>query len=91
MLTRNLPLTMSFVWVVVVSNLITVAICFLFIQQIAKITFVRAGVLIPPIILLAIILAAVLAPLLQPWFSRLLARRLPLSKDRVEVFAADEP
>ena len=91
MLTRNLPLTMSFVWVVVVSNLITVAICFLFIQQIAKITFVRAGVLIPPIILLAIILAAVLAPLLQPWFSRLLARRLPLSQDRVEVFAADEP
>ena len=43
------------------------------------------------LILLAIILAAVLAPLLQPWFSRLLARRLPLSQDRVEVFAADEP
>jgi TctA family transporter len=55
MLTRNLPLTMSFVWVVVVSNLITVAICFLFIQQIARITFVRAGVLIPPIILLVFV------------------------------------
>lgn len=52
MLTKNLPVTMSFIWVIVVSNIISVAICFLFIGQIAKITFVRAGLVIPPIILL---------------------------------------
>ncbi|MBI4493252.1 MAG: tripartite tricarboxylate transporter permease [Chloroflexi bacterium] len=52
MLTKNLPLTMSFVWVIVVSNVITVALCFIFINQLAKITYIRGGLLIPPIILL---------------------------------------
>lgn len=52
MLTTNLPLTMSFVWMIVVANVITVVVCFLFIRQIAAITYIRGGVLIPPIILL---------------------------------------
>lgn len=55
MLTRNLELTLSFVWIIVVSNVITVTVCFLFIEQIAKITFIRGGLLIPPIILLVYI------------------------------------
>jgi TctA family transporter len=55
MLGRNLPLTMSFVWLIVVSNVITVAICFLFIEQIAKITFVRAALVLPPVLLLVYI------------------------------------
>jgi TctA family transporter len=41
MLTENLPLTMSFVWIIVVCNIISVAICFLFLEQIARITFIR--------------------------------------------------
>ena len=52
MLTDNLPLTMSFVWIIVISNIITVSICFLFLEQIARITFARVGLLIPPIIML---------------------------------------
>src|SRR5688500_18385617 len=52
MLTENLQLTMSFVWVIVISNIITVSICFLFLEQIARITFARVGLLIPPIIML---------------------------------------
>jgi TctA family transporter len=52
MLTDNLPLTMSFVWVIVVSNVVTVLVCFTFLAQIARLTFVRVGLLIPPIILL---------------------------------------
>jgi TctA family transporter len=52
MLTENLPLTMSFVWIIVISNIITVGICFLFLDQIARVTFARVGLLIPPIILL---------------------------------------
>ncbi|MFN0070238.1 MAG: tripartite tricarboxylate transporter permease [Chloroflexota bacterium] len=52
MLTDNLPLTMSFVWIIVVSNIITVGISFLFLEQIARLTFARVGLLIPPIILL---------------------------------------
>ena len=48
----NLGLTFSFVWIVVVSNIITVAICLLFLNQLVKITYVRGSVIIPLIILL---------------------------------------
>jgi TctA family transporter len=52
MLTDNLQLTMSFVWIIVISNIITVLVCFLFLEQIARLTFARVGLLIPPIIML---------------------------------------
>src|SRR3970040_426630 len=34
----HLTLTFSFVWIVVVSNIITVSVCFLFLNHLAKIT-----------------------------------------------------
>jgi putative tricarboxylic transport membrane protein len=52
MLTEHLDLTFSFVWILVVSNVITVAISFLFLNQLAKITYIRGGLLIPGIVLL---------------------------------------
>ena len=55
MLQRNLDLVMSFVWLIAISNIITVLACFLFINQIAKLTFIRGGLLIPPILLLVYI------------------------------------
>src|SRR5271157_1699906 len=48
----HLGLTFSFVWIVVVSNIITVAICLLFLNQLVKITYVRGSVIIPLILLL---------------------------------------
>jgi putative tricarboxylic transport membrane protein len=48
----HLTLTFSFVWMIAVSNLITVAICFLFLRQLAKVTMIRGSLLIPPILLL---------------------------------------
>ncbi|MBI2359731.1 MAG: tripartite tricarboxylate transporter permease, partial [Deltaproteobacteria bacterium] len=48
----HLTLTFSLVWIVVVSNIITVAICFLFLNQLAKITMVRASLVIPFVLLL---------------------------------------
>jgi TctA family transporter len=48
----NLSLTFSFVWIIVVSNIITTAICFLFLSQIARITQVRSALVIPFILLL---------------------------------------
>ena len=48
----RLGLTFSFVWVIVLSNLITVAICFLFLNQIVKVTRVRSSILTPLILLL---------------------------------------
>jgi TctA family transporter len=48
----HLSLTFSFVWIIVVSNIITTAICFLFLGKIAKITQVRSSLVIPFILLL---------------------------------------
>jgi putative tricarboxylic transport membrane protein len=44
---KYLTLTFSFVWIIVITNIITVAICFLFLNQMAKITFVKGAYLIP--------------------------------------------
>ncbi|MBI1992830.1 MAG: tripartite tricarboxylate transporter permease [Deltaproteobacteria bacterium] len=48
----KLDLTFSFVWIIVVSNLITVGICFLFLNQLAKVTQIRSSLLMPFLLLL---------------------------------------
>ncbi|MGH7798234.1 MAG: tripartite tricarboxylate transporter permease, partial [Candidatus Binatia bacterium] len=49
---KHLALTASFVWILIVANIITVGICFLFLNQLAKITFVKGTLLIPFLLLL---------------------------------------
>jgi putative tricarboxylic transport membrane protein len=48
----KLDLTYSFVWVIIISNIITVAVCFLFLKPLAKVTQVRGGIIIPIILVL---------------------------------------
>ena len=48
----KLDLTFSFVWVIIISNIITVAVCFLFLKPLAKVTQVRGGIIIPIILVL---------------------------------------
>jgi TctA family transporter len=48
----KLDLTFSFVWVIILSNIITVAVCFLFLKPLAKVTQVRGGIIIPLILVL---------------------------------------
>ncbi|MDP2647310.1 MAG: tripartite tricarboxylate transporter permease [Desulfobacterales bacterium] len=48
----HLSLTFSFMWTIVISNIITVAICFLFLKQLVKITNIRGNLLIPFILVL---------------------------------------
>jgi putative tricarboxylic transport membrane protein len=48
----KLDLTYSFVWVIILSNIITVAICFLFLKPLAKVTQVRGSIIIPLILVL---------------------------------------
>jgi hypothetical protein len=48
----HLALTFSFVWTIVIANIVTVAICFLFLNQLARVTQVRGSLLIPPVLLL---------------------------------------
>lgn len=52
MLTKHLDLTFAFVWFIVISNIITVGLCFLFLEQLARITHVRGSLLVPGILLL---------------------------------------
>lgn len=52
MLTEHLALTFSFVWLIVISNIITVAVCLLFLNQLAKITQIRGSLLIPALFML---------------------------------------
>lgn len=48
----GLELTFSFVWVLIISNIITVAVAFLFLGQLARITEIRGALIIPFILLL---------------------------------------
>jgi len=48
----KLDLTFSFVWVIIISNMITVAVCFLFLKPLARVTQVRGGIIIPIILIL---------------------------------------
>ena len=48
----GLELTFSFVWILIISNIITVAVCFLFLGYLARITEVRGALIIPFILLL---------------------------------------
>ena len=52
LLTEDLNLVFSMVWLIVISNIITVAGCFLFLSQLAKITQIRGALLIPALLML---------------------------------------
>ena len=52
MLTEKLSLIFSMVWLIVVSNIITVMVCLLFLNQLAKITHIRGALLIPALLML---------------------------------------
>jgi TctA family transporter len=52
MLTRNLDVTYSMVWVIVISNIIAVAVSFLFLEQLARLTYVKGTLLVPLLLVL---------------------------------------
>jgi putative tricarboxylic transport membrane protein len=54
MLNENLPLTMSFVWVLIISHVISVALSFLLLKQMVWITRVRSTLILPAIVLLVL-------------------------------------
>jgi TctA family transporter len=49
---KHLTLTFSFVWIIVITNILTVLICLMFLNQLAKITFVKGTYLIPGLLFL---------------------------------------
>lgn len=52
MLTRNLDITFAMVWVIVLSNIIAVAISFLFLKQLVRLTRIQSRVLVPFLLVL---------------------------------------
>lgn len=55
MLTKHLDVTYSMVWVLIIANVITVLICFLFLQQLVSITRLKGSYVIPIIIVLIVL------------------------------------
>ena len=55
MLKEHLDVTFSLVWILVISNIITVLVSLLFLDQLAKITLVRGSLIIPFLILLIVV------------------------------------
>jgi putative tricarboxylic transport membrane protein len=55
MLSKHLSLTYSMVWTIAIANVVTVGVCFLFLDQLARLTGVRGGILIPMILVLVFV------------------------------------
>lgn len=54
MLTERLDLTMSFVWVLILSHVVSVALSFLLLRWLVRITEVRSSLILPGIVLLVL-------------------------------------
>ena len=55
MLTKHLPITFSMVWTLVIANIIAVLLCLTILDQLAKVTNVRGGLIIPFVLLLVFV------------------------------------
>ena len=55
MLKTRLDVTFAMVWILIIANLIVAAVCFLILNQLAALTFIRGGLLIPFLLLLVFI------------------------------------
>jgi putative tricarboxylic transport membrane protein len=55
MLTKHLAITFSMVWTLVIANIVTVLLCLAILNHLAKITYIRGGVIIPFVLLLIFI------------------------------------
>ena len=55
MLTKHLAITFSMVWTLVIANIIAVLLCLTILDQLAKVTNVRGGLIIPFVLLLVFV------------------------------------
>src|SRR5262245_2615959 len=55
MLSKHLTVTYSMVWTIVIANIVTVLVCFVFLDQLAKLTTVRGDILVPLILVLVFV------------------------------------
>jgi TctA family transporter len=55
MLTKHLTITFSMVWTLVIANIVTVLLCLTILNHLAKVTYIRGGVIIPFVLFLVFI------------------------------------
>jgi putative tricarboxylic transport membrane protein len=55
MLTKHLAITFSMVWTLVIANIITVLLCLAILNHLAKVTYVRGGLIIPFVLFLVFV------------------------------------
>ena len=55
MLTKHLAITFSMVWTLVIANIITVVLCLAVLNHLAKVTYVRGGLIIPFVLFLVFV------------------------------------
>ena len=55
MLTKHLAITFSMVWTLVIANIITVLLCLAVLNHLAKVTYVRGGLIIPFVLFLVFV------------------------------------
>jgi putative tricarboxylic transport membrane protein len=55
MLTKHLAITFSMVWTLVIANIITVVLCLAVLNHLAKVTYIRGGLIIPFVLFLVFV------------------------------------
>jgi TctA family transporter len=55
MLSKHLAVTFSMVWTLVIANIISVVLCLAVLNQLAKVTYIRGGLIIPFVLLLVFV------------------------------------
>ena len=72
MLTTHLDLTFSFVWTIIIANIIGAGLLMLWSNQLAKITFVRGNLIVPAIILFVFMGSWMSGQQMGDWYTLLL-------------------
>jgi putative tricarboxylic transport membrane protein len=68
MLTRNLDLTFSFVWMLAIANVLGAILLMLWSRQLAKLTFVRGHLIVPGILLFVLMGAWMANNVMEDWY-----------------------
>jgi putative tricarboxylic transport membrane protein len=71
MLTRNLNVTFAMVWTLIIANIFAAVVLMLWTNQIAKVTFVRSQLMVPPIVLFIFMGAWMATNVMGDWYTLL--------------------
>jgi len=72
MLTRNLNVTFAMVWTLIIANVFAAVVLMFWTNQIAKVTFIRSQLMVPPIVLFIFMGAWMATNVMGDWYTLLL-------------------